>query len=321
MLIRLTKSNHSAQLSLLILLTLAFWVRDFVVYTPIELIEPQTFLYNNLFGWTKNYIVLAKLLAFGSVVLQAFMLSQLAKQHSVSKKSIFIALIYIVLMSAQSCWQTLQPFLISNFFIIGGYWYVFKIYDRKDPYEFVFNAFMLFALATLFSASLLPFGLIMFSILWGCSINQWREWMIAILGFAFPFFIVFLWASLIENLDVFSEFFIPMMKFGGFENMAKMSLFNKIFVSTILIISLVGGVKLRSTNNEISQRKKNVAIIWGAIWVAIVALFFYTPAHLATLFIFCAFFITEWIFRSSRQWVSEVVFGVVLIVAAWVQYF
>jgi hypothetical protein len=276
-----------------------------------------------LFGWTENYSVLAKLLAFGCVVLQAFMLSQLAKAHSVSKNSIFIALIYIVLMSAQSSWQTLQPFLISNFFIIGGYWYLFKIYDRKEPYEFVFNASMLFALATLFSASLLPFGLVVFLVFLAYSINQWREWLIAVLGFAFPFFMVFLWASLTENLEVFSEFSIPLIKFEGLENFAETSLFSQLFVLTILMISSVGmGFKLRSTHNEISQRKKNFAIILGALWIVAIALFTsYTPANLATLFVFSAFFITEWIYRSSRQWVSELVFGVVLVVAVWIRYF
>jgi hypothetical protein len=211
MLIRLTKSNYSAQLVLLVLLVLAFWVPNFIVLEPAEVVEPQTFLYSALFGWTKTHIVLAKILALLCVFLQAFWLNAIANTHSVSKNSIFVALIYIVLMSAQTGWQTMQPFLISNTFIIGAYWYLFKIYDRKDPYEFVFNASMLFALASLISTSLLPFGIVMVWIFLSYPINKWREWVIAILGFLFPFFVLFLWASLSENLEVFNEFFIPFM--------------------------------------------------------------------------------------------------------------
>ena len=323
MLIRLTKSNHSAQLGLLIFLILALWARNFVVYTPVEIIEPQTFLYSSLFGWTKTNFVLAKILAFVCIFLQAFWLNEIVRTHSLSKNPMFVGLIYGVLMSVQSDWQIMQPFLISNFFIIGGFSYVFKIYGQKEPYEFVFNASFLFALASLFSVSLLPFGLVLFWVFLAFSINKWREWLIAILGFAFPFFVLFLWALLTGNLDVFSEFSIPILNFAGLEKTIEAPLFNQIFIVTTLVISSVGTVFIRhrAKNIETSQRKKIAAIMLGAFWIAMIALLtFYTPIHLATLFVFSAFFIAEWLYRSERKWVPELVFYGFLVVALAVQY-
>jgi hypothetical protein len=323
MLIRLTKSNHSLQLGLLILLMVALWVRNFTVHTPVEIIEPQTFLYDTLFGWTKTNMVLAKILAFAGVFLQAFLLSEIVKQHSVSKNSMFIALIYAVLMSVRSDWQVIHPFLISNFFVMGGYWYLFKIYDQKEPYDYVFNASVLLALASLFSASLLPFGLIILLVFLSYPINKWREWLIAIIGFGFPFFVVYLWASLTENLNVFSEFLIPITNFGVIEKFTEASLSIQIFISLVLLISLlgVGFMQLRAKYSEISQRKKITAIMLGVIWITIVAIFTpYNLAHLATLFVLVSFFIAEWFYRIERQWLSEVVFYGFLATAFAVQY-
>jgi len=323
MLIRLTKSNHSLQLGLLILLVLALWIRNFVIHTPVEVIESQSFLYNSLFGWTKNHVLIAKILAFVCILLQAFLLSEIAKIHSISKNSMFIALIYVVLMSVQSDWQSMQPFLVSNFFIIGGYWYLFKIYDQKEPYGYVFNAAILFALASLFSASLLPFALIVFWIFLFYPINKWREWLIAILGFAFPFFVVYLWAFFTENLNVFSEFLIPTMDFDSLEKIVEMPLPTQIFILIALLLSVVGMgfMQLRAKYNEISQRKKITAIMLGVFWITTVAVFTsYTPIHLATLFMFSTFFIAEWLYRNERQWLSELLFYGFLVAAFGVQY-
>jgi len=323
MLIRLTKSNHSLQLSLLILLAIALWARNFVVHTPVELVESQTFLFDVLFGWTKTNMVLAKILAFVCVLLQAFLLSNIAKKHSVSKNSMFIALIYVVLMSAQSDWQTMQPFMITNFFIMGGYWYLFKIYDQKEPYEYVLNAAMLFAFASLFSASLLPFGLIITWIFLLYPVNKWREWIIAILGFGFPFLVVYLWAFFTENLDVFSEFTTPIMSFDNLEQITEMPLFTKIFLGFILAVSVVGigFMQFRAKYNEIAQRKKSTAMILGVFWIISVAVFTsYTVTHLATFLLFSAFFIAEWFYRNERQWLSELMFYGFLIGAFSVQY-
>ncbi|MDR1951400.1 MAG: hypothetical protein LBP96_04125 [Bacteroidales bacterium] len=331
MLIRLTKSNHSAQIGLLILLTLAFWIRNFVVYVPTEInfvegfaaLKPQTFLYSSLFEWTKTNIMLAKILAFVCIFLQAFWLNEIVKAHSLSKNPIFVGLIYVVLMSAQSDWQIMHPFLISNFFIIGALSYLFKIYDRKEPYEFVFNASGLLALASLISASLLPFGIGMFWIFLSYPINKWREWLITILGFGFPFFVLYLWASLTENLELFSDFSISITDFSGLRKVADATLPAQIFMITILVISLVGMgfTQLRARNNEVSQRKKITAMILGAFWIIMIALItLYTPVHLATLFVFSAFFIAEWFYRIERQWLSELLFYGFLAVAFGVQY-
>ena len=323
MLIRLTKSNHLLQLGLLILLALVFWTRNFVTLTPIETIEPQTFLYARLFSWTKDFIILAKILAFFCILLQAFMLSEIVKAHSVSKNSMFIALIYVVLMSVLCDWQTMQPFLISNFFVMGGLGYLFKIYDQKEPYEYVFNASLLFALAALFSASLLPFGLVIFLIFLTYPVNKWREWLIAILGFSFPFFVVYLWAALTENMNVFSEFSISTMDFDSLQKITDAPLPTKIFVSMILAFSLfgIGFMLLRAKYNEISQRKKITANMLSALWLIIIGVFTsYSSIHLATLFVFSAFFIAEWLYRNERQWVSEVIFYCFLIVAFGMRY-
>jgi hypothetical protein len=318
MLIRLTKSNHSLQLGLLILLALTLWIPNFVVQAPIKFSEPQTFLYNSLFGWTTTNILLAKILALVCVILQALMLSEIVKIHSISKNSMFIALIYIVLMSVQSDWQIIQPFLISNFFVMGSFWYLFKIYDQKEPFEYVFNAAVLLSIASLFSASLLFFGLIIPLVFLFYPINKWREWLIAVLGFGFPFLVVYLWASLTENLNVFSQFSTSIMNFKSLKSIVETSFLTQIFMLFVLVISLVGigFMQLRAKYSEISQRKKNTAIMLGVFWIIVLAMFTpYTSTHLATLFVFSAFFIAEWLYRAERQWLSEIVFCAFLLIA------
>ncbi len=221
-------------------------------------------------------------------------------------------------MSAQGSWQAIQPLLISNFFIIGAFSYLFRIYDRKEPYEFVFSASLLLALATLFSVSLLPFSGVIFLIFLLYSIHKWREWLIAVLGFAFPYFVLFLWASLGEIPNIFSGFSIPMMNFEYSEDMSEYSLPVHIFRGTVLVISLLGMVfvRIHAKENEISQRKKISAMMLAVFWIVVITLAtFHSSVNLATAFIFFAFFIAEWFYRSERQWLSELLFYVFLAVS------
>lgn len=324
MLIHSTKFNYLAQLALSILLALVLWLPNFWLDTPSKIVDSPTFLYSLLFDWTNTHTTLAKILAFVCVLLQAFMLGELVRTHALSKNPMFVGLIYIVLMSAQSDWQTLQPFLISNFFIIGGFSYLFKIYDRKEPYEYVFNASVLLALASLFSASLLPFGLIVFWIFLFYPINRWREWLIAILGLGFPFFALFLWASLTENSDVFSNFLIPIGSLENFEKILEILVPIQIFIVMVFLLSVagIGFLNFRAKYNEISQRKKNMAIMLGLFWVVAVAIFKlnYVLPYLATAFVFSAFFIAEWFCRNERRWLPEVMFIVFLAVAFGVRF-
>jgi len=302
-----------------ILLMLAFWGRAFFIDIPIEIVESQTFLYSILFDWTKTHTMLAKTLAFVCVFLQAFMLSEVFRTHSLSKNPMLIGLVYIVLMSAQSSWQTMHPFLISNFFIIGGFSYLFKIYDRKEAYEFVFNVGILFALAALISPSLLPFAFVVCFVFLFYPIYKWREWLIGALGFGLPFFALFLWTSLTENTSVLSEFLIPIAKLEDFSIILQISRPFQIFMVLVLVLSLVGVrfLNFRAKNKEISQRKKIMATTLGLLWAAIVVIFMFEHAlvYLATSFVISAFFIAEWLGRSQREWLSEVMLYTLVIVA------
>ncbi len=323
MLIRLTKSNHSAQLIFLCLLTLLLWIRNFIMPVSVEIVEPQTFLYSALFDWTKTHVVLAKILAFVCVFLQALTLQEVVRTHSLSKNPIFVALVYIVLMSAQSDWQTMHPFLISNFFIIGAFFYLFKVYDRKESYEPVLYASMLFALASLFSASPLLLGVVALLIFVYYPINKWREWLIVFLGFGFPFIVVFLWASLSERMDVFSEFALSSVRFENIEKIIDVPLQVQIFRLFILIVSLLGMVFMRfhAKDNEISQRKKIGAMILGVCWIAIISLTSpLSNVSIASLLPFFAFFIAEWLYRNEHKWFPEVVFYLFLLVSFYALY-
>ena len=325
MLIRITKSNYSAQLALAILLALGLWIPNFFSDTSPQIADSPTFLYGLLFDWVQNHIILAKLIAFVCVILQAFMLTELVRTHSLSKNPMFVGLIYIVLMSAQSDWQIIQPFLISNFFVIGAFSYLFKIYDRKEPYEYVFNVTFLLALASLLTASFLPLAIVVFWIFLSYSINRWREWFIAIIGFAFPFFVLFLWASLTENMDVFSDFHIPLTAFDTFWRMPAIAVWMQIFIPIVFLLTLagLGFSRFQAKFNEISQRKKNTAMMLGLLWtfgVTMVLSQSVFPLYLATLFVFSAFFIAEWFCQSRRKWLPELMLYVFILVAFGVQY-
>ncbi|MDR2907476.1 MAG: hypothetical protein LBU91_05765 [Bacteroidales bacterium] len=315
MLIHLTKSNQSAQLALLTVLTIVFWLPIFWKNKPIAIIGPQTFLYSTLFGWTATYVVLAKLLAFFCVVLQAYMLNEIIRRHALSKNPMFVGLVYVVLMSAQSEWLTMQPFLLSNFFILAGFSNLFKIHDRKEPYDSVFNASFWLALAALISPSLLPFGMIICWVFLFYPINKWREWVIAIIGFIFPFFVLFLWASLANRMDVFAEYALPVWDFSGFENLFNQSFSKRIFVVVVSGMGLLsaGFMRLRLKEKEISQRKKIIAMMLAAIWII--------PVAIATSCLFFAFFIAEQLYRNERKWWVEIVFYGLLVVVFYARFF
>ena len=325
MLIRITKSNYSAQLTLAIMLALGLWIPNFFSDTSPQIADSPTFLYSLLFDWVQNHILLAKLIAFVCLILQALMLTELVRAHSLSKNPMFVGLVYIVLMSAQSDWQIIQPFLISNFFVIAAFSYLFKIYDRKEPYEYVFNATFFLALASLLTASLLPLATIVFWIFILYSVSGWREWLIAIIGFAFPFFVLFLWASLTENMDVFSEFRIPLTALDTFWRMPEIAVPMQVFVPIVFLLTVAGlGLsRFQIKYNEISQRKKNTAILLGLLWTFGVMMALSQnvfPLYLATVFVFSAFFIAEWFSQSRRKWLPELMLYVFILVAFGVQY-
>lgn len=105
--------------------------------------------YRSLVGWIESPIwqgVLAILLIF----IEAWLLNHILNRNRLEKNLTSIAgVLYVVLMSAHVSFLGLTPVIVANLFVLFGFQAIFKIYKKPLSAIYIFNAGLMFGMASL----------------------------------------------------------------------------------------------------------------------------------------------------------------------------
>ncbi|CAN5410268.1 hypothetical protein BH11BAC2_BH11BAC2_23170 [soil metagenome] len=137
---------------------------------------------------------------------QAIHLNYLINKHEILYRQSWLpSLMYLFMASLIPSFLWFHPILFVNTILMFALDKVFQLYKNPEPLQLDFDAAFLLSLASLFY----PPALLLF-ILFALSILilrpfSWRDWVVGIMGFVFPFFLAFLYYFMNNELLTFYE--------------------------------------------------------------------------------------------------------------------
>ena len=121
------------------------------------------------------------------IIATATILNNTVNRDEFFEKNTFLPFsLYLILMSLLGSFNTLNPIVISNFFLVLYLRWAFKIRRQDDARQIVFNASFLLSCACLFFPIYAPVLASPFVLLIIFRPFVWREWALTVLGLFLP---------------------------------------------------------------------------------------------------------------------------------------
>ena len=259
------KYSYIAQLVVIVLLLVALWIPVFVSHvSEVAVGGPTTPLYNlfaNIFGFSSLAMTVFAFLVFGASVF--FFNSMMSVNQLVTRNSSIGAFVLVLCISFVPIQDELYPFLLASPLIMMTLHTLYLIYQVEKPEPYLMNAGFFLALASMFyfpSIILIIWVLLSMLIV---DIRGFKHFMIPVLGFVFPYFILFVCfyfnQTLVANVKAYSLIFNEL----GFERLG-IGTFGMLVFALVLVffgISLMG-IRSDKADNSLGTRKKVSVTLW-----------------------------------------------------------
>ena len=171
------------------------------------------------------------------ILIQALYLnSVLGKNEMFTKKSNFILLFYPLIVAALSQYGMLTPASFVNLILIAIFSKILALYKNSNPLPLVFDAGLLSAIASLFFLPAIFVAIFIFISLFVLRPISWREWVVALMGFAVPYIIVSLYYFWNDGFMHFWGYILDANIKAGFKSIGVM---NNLTIAIFCLISLL----------------------------------------------------------------------------------
>ena len=186
MILKVFKSNSPISTVLSLGLLILLWVKSFTGEKSTHFLEfGVLYHFNESLSSLPQWVLLTFSILL--IVITASVLNQIINQDDFFDKNTFLPFVlYFLLMSALSPFNTFNSIILSNFFLVLFLKWAFKIRRQQDARTIVFNASLLLSFATLFFPLYAPFLLSPFVLLIVFRPFIWREWVLSLLGLCIP---------------------------------------------------------------------------------------------------------------------------------------
>ena len=259
------RHSYIAQLVVIVLLIVVLWIPAFVTqFRDTAVGTPTTPLYNliaGLFDSSSSAMTVLTLLVFSLCVL--FFNSMLSVNQLVTRNSSIGALVFALCMCCVPIKDDYYPFLLASTFIMMAMQTIYLIYQVEKPESYLMNSGLFIAIASMFyyPAIILIIWVLLSLVI--MDIRELKHFLIPILGFLMPYFILFVCFyfnhNLVEKIDDYALAFNEL----GFEKLGMTTLE---MVALILVFVFMGLslMMIRSGNadNSVGTRKKVNVTLW-----------------------------------------------------------
>ncbi len=194
MLRRISKLGFFIQFLLFLAVASLFWLPAIMDPGPPMHIPSEGPLYTLLSQWLTGMPVFSVCFALLMVLVMCIFLYAICSSNDlVTRENFLPAILYMVLLSWNASLLVLHPLLPAGILAMISVYTLMRMYGQQDPYRQVFTATACIAVASLFymPAMYLLF-MVWFSFL-SYRISGWREWLITLIGFLFPFIYLASW--------------------------------------------------------------------------------------------------------------------------------
>ncbi len=268
MVIRFFKKSYLPQLTLLVLLTVLWWLPETLLLAKLHKTAPLPFS-----PW----------LSFSGAIflflITAFVVNHIGTTHRLSdRNSYLIAFFFILTGSASGFTTTPTLFLAATFFFALFYRKVYSFQNNASIILAAFDAGLFLGLTSLFYPPAILLVLFTWFALVIYQTDQWRAYITVVLGVALPWFFAFTGYFLFDKLPELAPRFLQYFSFRNAVNPFHTQTGAAMF-TLITVVTLVAVLKILSKlqSFKINRRQHALVSLWGLIFTASAVLLFNPP--------------------------------------------
>lgn len=260
------------------------------------------------------YKIILGVLLFGNT----FIYNQLLISIKLFKvKNYFIGFIFLILIGFATVNYDCLPVLFASFFILLSFKIIFNTLRKSNAIFDYFNVGLLFSLAFLFWETALFYTVIIFISILIFRIQNWREWVVAFMGFFLP---VFITSSI--YFFVYSNFDIIFDTYQLFLNKVSLPEINVrqfIVIVFVLLLSLFSIMKILAKFNSIESNVQDYYKTFSILFLISLIVSFLIPSNIYSNYLIGIIglnivFSSSFIFIKNNI-ISEVLFDIFLIMS------
>lgn len=201
-------------------------------------------------------------------------------QNIIRIRTRMMACVWLVL---SSCLAFMHPFdtpAISAVCMAFSYYLLFRCYQLYDATAWIFHSFLFLGIGSLFSAVMLPMGLLfyIYLIIFLRSLS-WRGFWAGILGLAIPYLGWGAWSFLMDKTDGMFSFIISHFKWHSisWETITCLPVNRMISMGTVILLSLVGVIHYLHTKYNDKIRVRMILYIYTLQTILLILYLFLQP--------------------------------------------
>lgn len=209
MFLRFYKEESPINLLSILILSLLLWFIPDSSYNIAEA-EPHSVVFRLWGDFFMDYALFFRWLAFFLMLTQSFILYKISQQLNIfPSRMLFPLFIFVLLLNLSPALTNFNPYILASFFFLWGTLSFFKAYENDKAYQQIFNTGLLYAMAAFcFSFYAVFFiAVILGFIFFGMA--KWRNFIIFILGFSFPFLLFLSYYFLFDNTALLLQAIYP----------------------------------------------------------------------------------------------------------------
>jgi len=315
---KIFKSDYIIQLFFFIAISILIWIKPFLS-ADISYLPTNAPLYDIIKWFIEDGPFIKIIISFSLLLTQSLILKNILSSNELAPKtSLLSAFLYFLMMSTVGNFQSIQPLLFGNFFLILALQVILTTYSKPESYEQIFNSTLLISLGSMFYLPIIFFVVFIWFVFLIFGLFKWREWIISILGLITPYVFLFSYYFFTNTLNDKLNTYLLFFKNNTFNSQhftySNLVLFG--IFGFFLVISAIFSL-LNVAGKTIFYRKKNIVLIMFSL-IAILSLYYakdYLVYHLCLLFIPFSYFFANYVMQIKRIIISETIF--LILFAAW----
>ena len=313
MLVNIFKSNQKGISILVLIVSIILWIPSFRVD------QNQLINTGSLPFYLSNNVLIFSISAL-LIGLQAIYLNYIVNEFKLlSSRTHLPALLFVVLNVGISSLLVFTPLLIVNSLLLMVLHQLFLVYNQNNASSLSFNIGILIAVVLLIYPPLLFLFFLLWITLLYTKPPNWRELVIAILGFLLPVAFYVAYYFLIDQLLKVVTYGL-----GGYRVFTPVAfpvtILGKSFFFVLFLIGVFAGFNfLKVLSSHVVKVKKHLVMIILLLLILLSTLLFNSLDYMATyvlLTIPLAIVLANYLNELKKKWLAELLFAILLLAIA-----
>lgn len=312
MIINLFKTNQLSGIVFLFIFQLMLFANAVWHPMPVLPVYPETWLYQQSFGWLARFPWVNIPLSFVLIFAQALLYNYFIIQLNILGRTTYLPALFYVLACCMVPGNIyLHPGHVGLIVSLPGLILFFQAVNGKYPLRQAFNAALLFSFGSLFYPPLAGFLVFIWVGLATMDRLTFRSWLVSIIGFLVPY--TYLFALLFWNDGVEAYVLRYLLPFAGLPDLLHTPFAVAELALYALLVFIMASSVWKFLNTRFSykvvQRKIYRVFAWFFATIIATAAYlpFFSRHHLVLMALPGGVFLSFYFLHLRRQWWADVI--------------